>query len=155
MMLKILTLIFPFIRPSEASADSLKAKMDILLPAMAWVESRNNPNCIGDDGDAIGIYQIHYAYWQDAVEHDKTIGGKYEDCFKPKYAEKIVRAYMDRYAPENATFEQLARIHNGGPSGHNRNSTIKYWKKIQKRLNNEPDEHPGELTKTRNRKGNR
>ena len=134
MMLKILTLIFPFIRPSEASADSLKAKMDILLPAMAWVESRNNPNCIGDDGDAIGIYQIHFAYWQDAVEHDKTIGGKYEDCMDKAYAEKIVRAYWARYAPKGATLEQLARIHNGGPKGYTRNATLKYWQKIVKAM---------------------
>jgi hypothetical protein len=108
--------------------------VDNLLDAMYAVESNRGKNLVGDGGKAIGPYQIWREYWQDAVEFDKTIGGKYEDCMNKAYAEKIVRAYWKRYAPKGATLEQLARIHNGGPKGHTRSATLKYWKKIVKEM---------------------
>ena len=109
--------------------------VDQLLDAMYTVESTRGRILVGDEGKAIGPYQIWKAYWQDAVEWDKTIGGKYQDCMNKAYAEKIVRAYWKRYAPKGATIEQLARIHNGGPRGHLNPNTIKYWNKIKKELN--------------------
>ena len=105
-----------------------------LLEAIKQVESRGNPNAVGDNGRAIGPFQIWKSYWQDAVEHDKNIGGRYEDCKNEDYAKRIVLAYWDRYAPADATDEQLARIHNGGPKGHLRSGTLKYWKKVKKEL---------------------
>lgn len=109
--------------------------VDQLLDAMYTVESNRGLILVGDGGKAIGPYQIWKAYWQDAVEFDKSIGGEYQDCMKKAYAEKIVRAYWKRYAPKGATIEQLARIHNGGgPRGHLNPNTIKYWNKIKKEL---------------------
>lgn len=108
--------------------------VDQLLDAMYTVESNRGLILVGDGGKAIGPYQIWKAYWQDAVEWDKSIGGEYQDCMKKAYAEKIVRAYWKRYAPKGATIEQLARIHNGGPRGHLNPNTIKYWNKIKKEL---------------------
>jgi hypothetical protein len=108
--------------------------VDQLLNAMYTVESNRGLILVGDEGKAIGPYQIWKAYWQDAVEFDKSIGGEYQDCMKKAYAEKIVRAYWKRYAPKSATLEQLARIHNGGTRGHLNPNTIKYWNKIKKEL---------------------
>tara|TARA_B110000503_G_C7151319_1_gene415331 strand:- start:1195 stop:1632 length:438 start_codon:yes stop_codon:yes gene_type:complete len=108
--------------------------VDQLLDAMYTVESNRGLILVGDEGKAIGPYQIWKAYWQDAVEWDKSIGGEYQDCMKKAYAEKIVRAYWKRYAPKGATLEQLARIHNGGTRGHLNPNTIKYWNKIKKEL---------------------
>jgi len=105
-----------------------------LLDAMYAVESNRGKITVGDGGRAIGPYQIWREYWQDAVEHDKSIGGKYEDCMNKAYSERIIRAYWARYAPKGATIEQLARIHNGGPKGHLRSATVKYWNKINKEL---------------------
>lgn len=34
------------------------------------------------------------------LEFDPTIGGKYEDCFDRQYSERVVVAYMKRYATE-------------------------------------------------------
>jgi len=107
---------------------------DAWFKAIATVESSNNPAAIGDGGKAIGLYQIHKCYWQDAVQHDPSIGGRYEDCYDPDYARRIVIAYLDRYAPKNATNEQLSRIHNGGPRGNKIAATKKYWVKVQKHL---------------------
>lgn len=89
---------------------------------------------MGDDGRAIGGYQIWEHYWHDAVEYDKSIGGKYSDCKNRAYAERIVVAYLNRYAPKNATYETLSRIHNGGPKGYTKKATIKYWNKVKKVL---------------------
>jgi hypothetical protein len=108
--------------------------VDNLLDAMYTVESKRGKELVGDGGRAIGPYQIWREYWQDAVEWDKTIGGSYKDCMDKAYSEKIVRAYWARYAPKGATVEQLARIHNGGPKGHTRNATLKYWQKIVKAM---------------------
>ena len=123
------------VRPRESRVKTVDLyTVDNLLDAMYTVESNRGKNLVGDNGKAIGPYQIWKAYWQDAVEFDKTIGGEYEDCMNKAYAEKIVRAYWKRYAPKGATIEQLARIHNGGPRGHLNTNTIKYWNKIKKEM---------------------
>ena len=105
-----------------------------LLNAMYVVESNSGKNLVGDGGRAIGPYQIWREYWQDAVEHDPSIGGSYRDCMDKAYSERIIRAYWARYAPKGATVEQLARIHNGGPRGHRLSGTLKYWRKIVKAM---------------------
>jgi len=110
------------------------AQSDRLLDAIEQVESGGRTNVVGDNGKAIGPMQIHRVYWKDAVEHDPSIGGSYSDCKDPTYARRIVRAYMDRYAPKGASDEVLARIHNGGPKGHRKAATEKYWVKVRKRL---------------------
>lgn len=104
------------------------------LAAVRQVESSGKDNLVGDNGAAIGPYQIHKAYWKDAVEFDKSIGGKYEDCFNHEYAKKVVKAYLRRYAPKDASYETLARIHNGGPRGGSKTATIGYWKKVKRVL---------------------
>lgn len=111
---------------------------DDVLQAIRKVESGANPKVKdGDGGKAIGEFQIHKAYWQDAVNHDKTIGGRYEDCRKYDYALKIVKAYMDRYAREfiqKKDWEKVARIHNGGLMGYKNSATLKYWALVKKHL---------------------
>ena len=76
----------------------------------------------------------------DALEHDPSIGGEYEDVAKDKeYAEKVILAYWDRYATIKRlgrvpTDEDRARIHNGGPNGYKKEATIAYWSKVRKEL---------------------
>ena len=127
MTVLLLSLVLAFEKPQQQVSPAL-------LAAIRQVESHGNDKAVGDGGKAIGPYQVWRVYWQDAVEHDKTIGGKYEDCYNPAYAEKVVRAYMARYAPKGASLETLARIHNGGPKGHQKEATVAYWAKVQKEL---------------------
>ena len=107
---------------------------------MCKVESNCDPTKVGKANE-IGWYQILPCFWQDAVEHDPSIGGEYEDVAKNKeYAEKVILAYWDRYATmkrlgRNPTDEDRARIHNGGPNGWNSNKTIDYWRKVKAILN--------------------
>lgn len=92
---------------------------------------------VGDNGRALGPLQIHKSYWQDAVTFDKTIGGSYSDCTKLDYSIKIVTAYLNRYAEKailSHDYKKLARIHNGGAKGNNKEATIEYWNKVNKFL---------------------
>jgi hypothetical protein len=107
-----------------------------MLDAIRKVESggfKDPSKATGDNGKAIGPYQIHYVYWKDAVDFDRSIGGQYADCRNQQYAEKIVLAYLRRYAP-NWNAETLSRIHNGGPKGNRINATNAYWSKVCKYL---------------------
>lgn len=104
--------------------------------ALAEVESGHNDAAVGDGGNAIGRYQVWRVYWIDATEFSE-IGGQYEDVKKKSYAERVIRAYMQRYAREAwaaKDWETLARIHNGGPRGHKKRTTEKYWAKVKKVL---------------------
>ena len=106
---------------------------DDLLEAIRIVESNNNPNAVGDSGNAIGIYQIWEDYHTDACMAG-NISGEYLDCYDPVYAENVVVEYMKRYATERrlgkVTPEKIARMHNGGPNGWKIGATEKYWDKV-------------------------
>ena len=110
-----------------------------LLDAICQVESNCDSTAVGDNGNAIGAYQIWYAYWYDAVEYDPSIGGKYEDCYNKDYSEKIINAYWKRYANEKrlgrkVTDEDRARIHNGGPNGYKKEATVGYWDNVKGKM---------------------
>jgi len=110
-------------------------ELNDVLGAIRIVESGNDPSAVGDDGNAIGVYQIWEPYWKDS-----RLPGSYRDCFDPHYADRVVRNYMKRYATEKrlgreVTQEDIARIHNGGPNGHKKKATLKYWAKVKKLLN--------------------
>lgn len=112
-----------------ATAPSPKEPVrDSLMCAIRMAESSGNPNPPdGDGGKSIGPYQIGKLYFQDAIEFDKSIGGTYEDCRKQEYAERIVQAYMRRYAPYPATDERIARLHNGGCNLWKSEDAKQYW----------------------------
>jgi len=111
-----------------------------LLAAMCEVESNCETGKIGKDNE-IGWYQILPDFWTDALEHDPSIGGEYEDVAKDKeYAEKVILAYWDRYATvkrlgREPTDEDRARIHNKGPNGYKKDSSLDYWNKVKAILN--------------------
>jgi hypothetical protein len=111
--------------------------VDEFFYAIGTVESGHDDNAVGDGGASIGRYQIQKAYWLDATEYDKTIGGRYEDVRNPAYARRVMVAYFKRYARqawEAKDWQTLARIHNGGPRGHEKQATVKYWEKVKKEL---------------------
>jgi hypothetical protein len=95
----------------------------------------------GDNGKAIGPFQIWKSYFQDAKEHGK-LKLNYEDCRKLEHAKRVVGAYMARYEAANwadtmtlGQVEAIARAHNGGPSWRKkRNKTDGYWAKVKKEL---------------------
>lgn len=91
-------------------------------------DATNPPD--GDDGRAIGPYQIHREYFEDAAVPNLA----YEDCRLQGIGEIVIGAYMRRYCPEaweRGDWETVARIHNGGPRGAQKSSTLKYWRDVR------------------------
>jgi hypothetical protein len=104
-----------------------------LLDAICQVETQGG--LITRDsahGQAKGPYQIKREYWRDA-----GVRGHYLQVHNKKYAEKVMISYWRRYAPdalERGDYQTLARIHNGGPIGHRKAATAKYWSRVRKHL---------------------
>jgi len=91
---------------------------------------------IGDSGRALGPFQIHAEYWIDS-----HVVGAYRDCADYAYSVRVVSAYLKRYAAHawetgdlETDLETLARVHNGGPHGARRKSTLGYWLRVKKVL---------------------
>ena len=120
--------------PSVQRLDELRSDLRPFLDAIATVESRNNDHAVGDNGRAIGRYQIWQVYWQDAYVYAPTIKGTYQDVKSQEYAERVMVAYFLRYAKSAVIehdYEKLARIHNGGPNGHKKRATLPYWNRVR------------------------
>lgn len=108
--------------------------LEQFLEAISFVESNHNDNAIGDNGKAIGRYQIHKAYWIDA----RMNYGGYQNVKDSKYSRQVMLRYWKRYCPKalaNRDYQHLARVHNGGPKGHLRKCTLYYWHKVERELN--------------------
>ncbi len=107
--------------------------MDRLLDAIAVVESRGQPTALGDGGRAVGTYQIHRAYW---AEGTRILGvdWTYHDARDPQKARQVVRAYLCHYGRDRSLLD-MARIHNGGPRGCRKVTTLVYAHKIRRVLN--------------------
>ena len=107
-----------------------------LIKAIHQVETSGRLGPIkGDGGAALGPLQIHKAY-----HADSGIPGPYSQCSDYNYSVRVFKAYMARYATKKRlgrepTEQDMARIHNGGPNGYKRNSTLSYWSKVKKELN--------------------
>ncbi|MEO6709553.1 MAG: hypothetical protein ABI054_02550 [Planctomycetota bacterium] len=107
--------------------------IDAILDAIREVESGGEPNAgrdaTGDRGRAIGPFQIHRAYFQDS-----GVAGRFEACREPEFARQVVLGYWERWCPEALESRDamtLARVHNGGPKGAQRSSTLPYWRKVE------------------------
>ncbi len=124
------------------SQSSNTSPYQVLFVAMVDVESKNNPKAIGDGGRARGILQMHavcvddinqqcYGYrkytWDDAFHPEKS-----EEMFHD-YAEWIVKNRAPLY-PHLSKEEVIARHWNGGYKFQNKKSTITYWRKVQKKM---------------------
>jgi hypothetical protein len=93
------------------------------LDAIRWKESSGlaEPKD-GDGGKAIGPFQIWRVYWEDAVAYDATLNDEPHECYNlcrdKQYAERVVRAYIRRWATARngytGTFREVAMLHNGG-----------------------------------------
>ena len=107
-----------------------------LCTAIRIVETGGHPdpaNAVGAAGE-IGPLQITEAAWIDALEYNPSIGGEYQDCRDLEYSQQIFLAYLDRYSQYGDSSEVLARIWNGGPNGHTKESTKSYWGRVQRAM---------------------
>ena len=97
--------------------------------ALHLVETSGRHGAIlGDNGRSLGPLQISRAYFADS-----RVGGTYEQVVDIDFARKVVSAYLQRYAPKawaTGDVVTLARIHNGGPAGARKASTVNYGAKV-------------------------
>ncbi len=119
-----------------------------LLDAIEMVESGGDENAIGAGGEAVGSFQIHKIYVDDVnriqlAKHEKRHMGylpyRYEWRKDRNISRDIVSIYLRYYATmrrigRKPTVQDKARIHNGGPNGWKKESTIPYWEKVKKLL---------------------
>ena len=124
---------------------------DLLWNAITWQESTHNPTARGDyrgvspnrKPTAFGIAQIRQAYLDDAnhwLSQHKLATYSMADMDDPTKARAVFNAYMSRYA-KGGSAEQIARRHNGGPTGDRKQSTVKYWEKVKSHMANKPWEN--------------
>jgi hypothetical protein len=126
----------PPAEPVATAAPRAPWTLDEVLAALREVESGGTADggrsARGDRGSALGPYQIHQPYWQDA-----RVPGRYEDCADAAYSRRVVLAYWSRWCPRalaNVDAEVLARVHNGGPQGHTKLGTRPYWARVERAL---------------------
>lgn len=90
----------------------------------------------GQDGAAgeKGPYQIKEIYWIDS-----NMPLDYHLVINEHYSKLTMINYWKRYCPEDLksfNLEVLSRIHNGGPTGHKKKATLRYWEKVKTHLDN-------------------
>ena len=135
-MLKYLVIMIIFTTVSAAQA--MNAWNHPLFAAMRQVESFDGREPIGDKGRSRGVYHIQACYLADV---NRVYGTRFtlNDRDNPVKAHQIVRLYLAHYGRvytkvtgKPVTCEILARIHNGGPEGWRKKSTIKHWLRVER-----------------------
>lgn len=132
----------PRINPNGPAATP--ADIEKLLNCVCQIESGactpGATSVAGDNGLAIGPYQIHEGFWRDGSYEGTNPRGTYPaSCEDYNYSREVTRNYWKRYGkggkpPTNNSIECIARLHNGGPGngGCPKNpATDAYWKKIK------------------------
>lgn len=103
-----------------------------LLRAIEQVESGGNA-CIGDNGQAVGILQIHPVMVEDC---NRILGEEkftLDDRFDAVKSREMFRVYAEHYS-KGTSDEVIARRWNGGPKGDTNPNTVPYWEKVREEL---------------------
>jgi hypothetical protein len=111
----------------------------ILLAALIQVESSGNPRAYNRAEDAVGILQIRRIFVDDLNRIYGPPFYTYEDRWDSDKSKEMARKYLRHYGTQRRlgrkpTNEDFARIINGGPNGWKKQSTEKYWVKVEKKL---------------------
>lgn len=121
------------------SEQGTRYTFDALLDAMIQVESNGDPTAIGPGGE-VGAFRISEIYLDD-VNRIRNLAGQRiiipAVCRTDIHmSREIVKIYLGHYAvawrlEREPTLEDMARIHNGGPDGWKKESTLPYWRKVK------------------------
>lgn len=137
-----------FVRAIDAELDKCLDRISLttndLLDAIEWVESKGDADAVGEDGE-IGAYQITKQYVDDVnriiIDNRWRIATfSYKDRSDKVKSREMVKIYIEYWGGmymDSWKLEKYARIHNGGPDGWKKESTLPYWEKVKARLNQE------------------
>ena len=107
---------------------------ELFLNSIITVESKGNPKAITKDGSA-GILQIKPIMVKEVnrICRINKIDKKFtlKDRFDVDKSIEMFWIYQNFYN-KNSSYEKMARDWNGGPNGHKKEKTKKYWKKVNK-----------------------
>ena len=107
-----------------------------ILSAIISVESSNDDNAYNEYEDAVGCLQIRKTMVDDINRilrrKSSPIRFTYQDRWNRYKSIKMFEIYCKYYRLE--TYEQIARCWNGGPRGLYNPATVKYWNKVQDRI---------------------
>lgn len=107
---------------------------DLFLNSIITIESKGNAKAITKDGSA-GILQIKPIMVKEVnrICRINKIDKKFtlSDRFDVDKSIEMFWIYQNFYN-KNASYEKMARDWNGGPSGHKKSKTKKYWNKVNK-----------------------
>lgn len=120
---------------------------DLFYKSIVWVESKGSTTAKTRDG-SLGIVQIRPVMVKEVNRICREQGREerytLNDRLDPKKSYEMFWIYQDFYHPEInwenitlAEMEVMAKRWNGGPNGHKKKSTKKYWRKVSKKLNEE------------------
>ncbi len=116
-----------------------------LILAVIQIESAGDYQAVNEAEQAYGCMQIRKIYVDDVnrilrLNKDSRIF-VHEDAFDKDKSIDMFLIYTLYYAEQKekktgspATYEDLARIHNGGPNGWKKESTKKYFKKVKQEM---------------------
>lgn len=123
---------------------------DVLYSSIVWVESKGNANAKSKDG-SVGVIQIKPCMVKEVNRICKINGSakrfSLSDRKNPAKSAEMFWIYQEFYNPEldldslsKEDMAILARKWNGGPNGHKKRGTKKYWLKVSKRVHLELEE---------------
>ena len=141
---------FIFLASCATATAPLKKAMkvkDVIFSSIAWIESTHNPKAVSRDG-SVGIVQIKSVMVKEVnrICQMKGIEKRFTlaDRKNRKKSEEKFWIYQKFYNPNinlndisEKEMELIARKWNGGPKGHEKSATKKYWNKVNKRLKKE------------------
>lgn len=115
------------------------------IDSIIHVESRGRDNALARDGSA-GPLQIKAVLVKDVnrilAHRGDTLRFNMKDRFDREKAIQMFWIYQSFYGKETDSYEIMARRWNGGPNGHRKKATIKYWKKVNKQFSSRIKTNP-------------
>jgi hypothetical protein len=110
------------------------------INAIGEIETLNTDSLIGDSGRAFGRYQMHAVCVKGSGLED-LLNYQHKDMFDSTKSDHVFWAAMGvhcySYAQKYGKYPnlgELARMWNGGPNGHKKQSTLNYLKKFEQCL---------------------
>lgn len=119
--------------------------VEINLKAVAWIESSGNPKAVGDNGKALGLYQLHKGVIDDYNKENHVLN-THSDALEPITAHKIAKwyltikipKYLKYYGLKDTLANRLTAYNMGIKAVREKRTAKKYLKKYLLALDTKP-----------------
>lgn len=123
---------------SEETAETVEAESewDTFIQAVIWKESKGDENCIGDNGKAVGVLQIHPIMVREAnrilamKDESKANYYKYDDRYSREKSIEMFKVVQD-YHNKSHDFRKALDIWNHGHPDSYRNDIFNKFKELR------------------------